>query len=491
MAAHPRLRRLPILLLAVVIGFAGSWLGLILLSGRNVEMGPFRVRLTAVYGRGLTDIDLPPLGRITANTHRGPLRFTATLQEVSLPALTRELGREGPDGLVSEVQHDALASLGSYAAWAFGAAMLGAFALSLLVFRLRWKLIAVACVAALVATGGSELSVWATFRPSAFLAPRYSGSLALAPKLIGPVRTATGRIADFRAELEQVVDGAVRAYAAIPIASLANGAEIRVLHISDVHLNPLGLDFAREVAEGFDVNFVIDTGDLTSFGTPAEQLILSQIPAFRRPYLFVRGNHDSMALQEAVAKLPNAHVLDGTFYRIAGLNVYGLGDFAFTPNKTTALDDAEVARLDGVAAQRVLSDVTASPRPVDLVLVHDDRMAESVAGKVPLVLSGHFHRVSDRAEDGTMFLRIGSTGGTGATVFTRVGGVPLSVEGLYFTTSTPSPTLVAWDVIQQSPETGSLTVQRHLVSEEFPNLGASPSPGGGSTPSEPSPSLTP
>ena len=138
MAAHPRLRRLPILLLAVVIGFAGIWLGLILLSGRNVEMGPFRVRLTAVYGRGLTDIDLPPLGRITANTHRGPLRFTATLQEVSLPALTRDLGREGPDGLVSEVQHDALASLGSYAAWAFGAAMLGAFALSLLVFRLRW-----------------------------------------------------------------------------------------------------------------------------------------------------------------------------------------------------------------------------------------------------------------------------------------------------------------------------------------------------------------
>ena len=90
MAAHPRLRRLPILLLARVVGFAGSWLGLILLSGRNVEMGPFRVRLTAVYGRGLTDIDLPPLGRITANTHRGPLRFTATLQEVSLPDLTRD-----------------------------------------------------------------------------------------------------------------------------------------------------------------------------------------------------------------------------------------------------------------------------------------------------------------------------------------------------------------------------------------------------------------
>ena len=252
-------------------------------------MGPFRVRLTAVYGRGLTDIDLPPLGRITANTHRGPLRFTATLQEVSVPDLTRDLSQEGPDGLVSAVQHDALASLGSYAAWAFVAAMVGAVALSLLVFRLRWRLVAVACVAALVAAGGSELSVWATFRPSAFLAPRYSGSLGLAPKLIGPVRTATGRIADFRAELEQVVDGAVRAYAAIPIASLANGAEIRVLHISDVHLNPLGLDFAREVAEGFDVNFVIDTGDLTSFGTPAEQLILSQIPAFRRPYLFVRG----------------------------------------------------------------------------------------------------------------------------------------------------------------------------------------------------------
>ncbi len=80
-------------------------------------------------------------------------------------------------------------------------------------------------------------------------------------------------------------------------------------------------------------------------------------------------------------------------------------------------------------------------------------------------------------------------------MFTRVGGVPLSVEILYFTTSTPSPTLVAWDVLQQSPETGSLTVQRHLVSEEFPNLGASPSPTGtpavGTVPSEPTPTPTP
>jgi hypothetical protein len=97
-----------------------------------------------------------------------------------------------------------------------------------------------------------------------------------------------------------------------------------------------------------------------------------------------------------------------------------------------------------------------------------------------LVLSGHFHHTAARVEDGTLFLRIGSTGGSGATVFTR--NMPLTAEVLYFTTSTPSPTLVAWDVVQQSPQTGSFTVQRHLVADEFPTAGQFPAPSPTPTP---------
>jgi hypothetical protein len=111
-------------------------------------------------------------------------------------------------------------------------------------------------------------------------------------------------------------------------------------------------------------------------------------------------------------------------------------------------------------------------------------MAAAAAGMVPLVLSGHFHRESDRAVDGTNYLRIGTTGGAGATVFTQSGN-PLSAEVLHFKTGSPLH-LVAYDVIDQSIGTGSLRVVRHLVSEK-PAFAAEPA----SDSARPSPQATP
>ena len=176
---------------------------------------------------------------------------------------------------------------------------LGGAALAGLVYRRRWHLVTAGAIAALGVVL-CEVLLLATFQPAAFAEPTYSG-LALAPQLIGPVREATDRVEDLRAGLEQIVDGAVRAYTTLQATASADDA-IRVLHMSDIHASPLGMDFAQEVARGFDVDFVIDTGDITSFGTPVENLIASQIPGFGRPYVFVRGSHDSIALQEAVAE---------------------------------------------------------------------------------------------------------------------------------------------------------------------------------------------
>jgi hypothetical protein len=89
--------------------------------------------------------------------------------------------------------------------------------------------------------------------------------------------------------------------------------------------------------------------------------------------------------------------------------------------------------------------------------------------------------------DGTLFLRDGSTGGAGANVFTQEGGIPLQAEILTFSKTDP-PRLVAFDLIQQSPETGSLIIERHLVSEEFGTLSPSRSPSRG--PTSPPPTLS-
>ncbi len=173
--------------------------------------------------------------------------------------------------------------------------------------------------------------------------------------------------------------------------------------------------------------------------------------------------------------MPNVTVLDGEQVEKAGLTFYGLGHPVFTPNKEAAIDDAEFAARARQAGERILGDVEGLPAQPDVIAVHDDRMAETVAGRVPVVISGHFHQPAARVMEGTLFLRTGTTGGSGFTVFTQEGGIPLSAEILYFEPEA-EPTLVAFDRITQSPESGNLSVERHLVAEEFSELRPEPSP---------------
>jgi predicted phosphodiesterase len=472
-------------LFAVAVGLVGAWAGMQLWGHTTTSVGPFRVELTSSFGPGETDISLPPFGSLSADTHAAPLRLRATLKDVEVQRLSEALSSSGSDGLVSTVSDDAIARMRPFAIRVLLASAAGALLLALLAFRRDARRVAIAVATALLTVGGSQIWVLATFRSEAFLHPTYTGTLALAPQVIGPVEQAAAKIDAFRTQLGRVVDGAVRAYTSLQASPLGAGNEIRVLHISDIHLSPVGFDFARQIAAGFDVDFVLDTGDITSFGTPAESLILASIPAFHKPYVFVRGSHDSLELQREVARIPNATVLDGDTTTVDGITLYGLGDPVFVDNRSDPLDSAEFARIARSVCPRILADVQALPAPPDILAVHDEKMAECVAGSVPFVASGHLHVNESRTQNGTLFLKVGTTGGAGPTLFTDQGAQDLSAEVLYFKPGTP-PQLVAYDVIVQDPQTGNLTVTRHLVTAQQ-LVPPTPPPGSGPTPT-PSPS---
>jgi predicted phosphodiesterase len=339
----------------------------------------------------------------------------------------------------------------------------------------------IAILTALVVVGASIVSAGATYAPERFRAYRATGSLTFVPQLLGPAERTGERLNVFRAELERLVDGAARAYASIE-ANPLSGNQIRVLHISDIHLSVLGFDFARSVAEGFDVDIVLDTGDVTSFGTEADQLILGAIPQFDRPYVFVRGNHDSPSVPATIEGFPDAAVLDRSEATVDGLTFLGVPDPLFNGDPDRPVETEAVDRVKRAYGRNVLLPaVEALPEVPDIVAVHDDRVAEPLAGRVPLVVSGHYHEESARVIDGTLFLRAGTTGGAGPISFTAEGGIPLSAEILYFDQPTGADgdaggRLVAWDVVEQDPATGNLTVTRHLVEEEFGVLQPSPAP---------------
>jgi predicted phosphodiesterase len=464
-------RLLRAILVPALIGLAGAWLALVAFGRDTVGLGPFQVQLSADLSPGWadTEIRLPPFGQLTADTHAGPLELAALLRDVGVERLTELLRDRTTEQIVGEVERDARAAIAPFAIQVLAVGSLGGLVVGLVAFRTRWRRVVVAAAAALLVVGGTELLAWRTFDPLAFQTPQYTGSLAVAADLIGPVRQATGRIDAIRQELERLVEGTLRAYRSIQVGGFGDGF-VSVLHISDIHLSPLGLGFAREVAEGFDVDLVLDTGDLTSFGTPAEELIVELIPSFNRPYVFVPGNHDSDDLSEALGRTGNAVVVDGRIVRVAGLRIYGLGHPVFTPNQRPPLPDRIFEAQARSSSEVIEVHLSTEEVPPDVIAVHDDRMAEALAGTIPLVVSGHFHETSAREIDGTVYLRIGSTGGSGAGVFTQNDGIPFEAEVLYLEAGEPGEParLVAFDVIQQSPLTGSLTVTRHLAEEEFP-----------------------
>ncbi len=69
--------------------------------------------------------------------------------------------------------------------------------------------------------------------------------------------------------------------------------DVSILHVSDIHLNPLGVEIVRQLATQFQVDAVLDTGDLTSFGSPVEARIGDLIAGIPVPYYLAPGNHDS------------------------------------------------------------------------------------------------------------------------------------------------------------------------------------------------------
>jgi predicted phosphodiesterase len=485
---HPRGRAAIFgLLVPALVGVAGAAIALFAFGHRTTAVGPLRVEMASRFGDGTTEIRLPPFGTLSADTHASPIRLSAELRDVDVAALTELVRTRSTDQIVAMIERRSVAQLRPLAWRVLWLSAIGGGVLGALVYRRNLRRVAVAGLSAVLVTGAVAGGAWMTFDPGAFRSPTYSGSLAVAARLIGPVRQATERIDDIRAELTRVVDGAIRAYASVQGTPLGGDDFVKVLHISDIHLNPLGMDFALEVAEGFDVDLVIDTGDLISFGTSAEEAVTSLIPRFDRPYVYVRGNHDSRALGAAIAALPNGVVLDRTTARVAGLQLYGMGHPVFTPD-AQAYGDDRFERLARTASVQISTDLAELPRPPDIVAVHDDRMVESLAGRFPLAVSGHFHETSWRSIGGSAFLRIGTTGGSGATVFTVDEGIPFSAQVLYLEPSADGEParLVAWDVITQVPGTGSLTVDRHLADEEF----AQPVPAPTSTPSPLEPTAT-
>lgn len=495
---------------AAVLGVSlvGTVAGVLLAGKLEADVGPFRAELAITPSvEGSTLVAIPPLGALSLDSHDGPAHLAIRIG--SLDQARAEAIVSSPNGFALASQdavRDLSEDLVRLGLRTLGAAVLSSLVLATLVFR-RVRRVAWAGGLSLVMTAGSLGIAVGTFRPNSIEEPRYEGILVNAPAVVGDARRIASRYEEYTAQLQRLVENMTRLYAAVSSVPVyePDPNTIKVLHISDLHLNPASWSVVSTVVKQFDIDLVIDTGDIVDWGSQPETTYVNSISTLGVPYVFIRGNHDSPTTAAAVAKNRNAVVLDNSVRTVAGLTIAGIGDPRFTPDKETSPPGAgatEEARQQVTAAGDMLaSTIRGNDSPVDIALVHDPASAEPLAATCPLVLAGHQHkrairtlpRPADAADDApeTTLMVEGSTGGAGLRGLESEEPLPLEMSVLYFSES--DRTMQAYDNITVGG-TGlsEVSLQRRIYTPPVHNgngANGSPStPASSPTSASPSPS---
>ncbi|MGY1721547.1 metallophosphoesterase family protein [Blastococcus sp. SYSU DS0533] len=457
----------------VALALAGALVAVLLLAKVSAPIGPFDATLSFRPGSGGAEVAVPPLGSLAVDAYDGPLRLDISLQSVDqarAQALATDPVRLA--GVVDRVTADLQSAVVRLVWVTVLVALAGAALTSWAVLRRRREpLIAVGVTAALLAgTGGLGAATW---RPEALSQPTYTGLLVNANSLIGSAQDLVARFDAYRASLEDLVANVGTLYATLSaLPTPSNTADsVVLLHISDIHLNPAGFDLTRQVAEKFDVDGILDTGDLTDWGSEPENRLITAVGDLDVPYVYIRGNHDSATTAGILAAQPNVTVLDDSAVTVAGIRIVGAPDPRFTPDKSTGDDDAGVDVLERSGEELAAYARTLAEDPA-IALVHDPKQAPPLDGLVPLVLAGHTHdRQVEELEDGTLLMVQGSTGGAGLRALEGEYPEPLTCTVLYLDPETGA--LQAYDDITLGGLGATeVTVERTLVAADPAATGA-------------------
>jgi hypothetical protein len=534
------LPRVPGAVGVVLVALAGGVIGAVLAPATDASVGPLQVQVRVVpsLDPGVRLL-LPPAGQVEFATHHAPWAIEGSIAQVDLDGARALIDSPGGVGELSDTAIPQLRSAAIRAAvTSVLCGVLGAVVLGAVVYRRAWRRTAqVACtvIGALLATAGMAAG---TADPARLAQPRFTGLLSQAPYIAGQVPNVLDRLESYRSGLADIVSSVTALYATagrLPTSAGGTTDVITVLHVSDIHLNPLAYDLIGRLIPQFGVDVVIDTGDITTWGTDAESSTLRRIRELKVPYVFVRGNHDSARTAQAVAANPNAVVLADQVVQVAGLTVAGIGDPEFTPDQDTPppstpastssptpsptptptpsasapLGGAGVPGGPGVAGpdgeggpqlvnnQRLASTVRTwdsghAGAPVQIAAVHEPKDLEPLLGEVPTIMAGHLHTRSVRVDaSGTRVMVEGSTGGAGITAngLNRLADgqpVPLSASLVHYAKTGPrAGSIVAIDAITVGGfGLASVNLQRTVVQQDPPLQPAVPVPA-------PSPSGTP
>ena len=445
-----------------ILTLVGTVLGVVAGGRGSFSLGPLRAALSIVPSlHSGTMLDLGPLGSIFFRSHRALVDLSVAVTSIDPSTARTVVGNaEVFDKLALQAGEDLRAAVAIIVFKATIGGAAAAAALVFLAFRDSRKVM-IAALASLLISVASLGVAFLSYDSSAIRQPRFEGLVAAAPSLIGSVDDITENLDRYRSQMGRLLPNASTLYNlgnALPSYEI-DPDSIAVLHISDMHLNPQGWDLVKQLIRQYNVDLVADTGDITDHGTALEDSYLDPIGELGVPYLYVRGNHDSEHTEGVIRGFSNAVVLDdGDSVLVSGLRFAGVGDLAFTPDKSipTVTPAARAASVELLADGLRATDVS-------IALLHDPSGVERLDGLVPTVLAGHrHHRRITELPGGTTVMVQGSTGGSGLRALTDGKADPLQATILHVDKRTGKVT--AWDDVSMGGiGLASAQISRHLA----------------------------
>ena len=410
---------------------------------------------------------LPPLGTVHASTHLSPLDVRLGVDAVDFerlaPLATTPQGRFE---LRDQIERDLGSLLIKTGIVQAVGALLASVLLCAALFGRRLISIASGLVGSVVTIAALTAISLITYDTRAFDQPRFTGTLTRASEVVATLQRSQDILDEARSRFEiasRRVSDLITLLASEDIDPRFR--ETVILHISDIHANPIAIEITEELAREFSVDAVLDTGDfassvldtgeISSLTTPFDRELIRSIESLETPYFFVPGNHDSPLLLGQLARAENVTVFDDAVEDVAGLEVLGWAD----PTHSTRLvpeEEKEAMRLEAAEDDVLPAVEEAEP---DVLAVHDERLAASSLGLVPLVLAGHTHERGFEEVGGTLLVTVGSTGATGLKSLTVEADRTYEAEILYF----DGDELVAVDYIRLQGIDGDFELERQTL----------------------------
>lgn len=443
--------------LVVIGGLAGA-AGFVLQPAVSGAVGPGTVVIDPSLRSGDTVVDLPPLGQIRADTHRGPLGFSARLTRIDLDRAGLVARDQDPAGVLRrQVESDLrplLTDLGRQSVLVALIAGAGA-ALLLPQRRLRYAAGTIAGSVGFLVLAGAVTAV--SFDPNSFDQPEFEGALSAAPDILSTVQRHVEDVEVVESRLAALSDRVVGLYTSLDGSAGPATADTVILHVSDLHSNPVGIELVEVAAERFGADAIIDTGDLTSFGADLEQAVVERMGRIPTPYYLVPGNHDAVGIRRSLTAA-GVEVLDPGVVEISGIRVLGVGDPTFTADNQVS---REVFQENLAAAAEETSRLVRQHRP-DVVAVHNPAQFEAALGTFDVGLAGHRHAPALDYVEGSIVVEAGSAGATGFEALMSEEDLPYEMQLLQFNDGR----LVAVDRVAFEGTGGAFRLERILIDND-------------------------